>query len=580
MDRLRQMLQTIGGSVGSLGTTGRLLIAACVAVLVLTLVLVAVLTARPTMVALMPGASADRQREAAALATTMGIATGTSGGNVTVPADRKDALIGILGERGQLPDDTTVLFSNLAEKQNWMNPRAENERLAKTALQNELNRIISNFPSVAKAQVIIDVPETVGLGQAYRKPSASVSVWSKGGRSLTQPLVDAIAGMIAGSKSGLSPSDVRVIDGTSGRQFRTRPENDFSAGDYLEHVAKIEDRVQGKLLETLRYIGGVIVAVNASADVRRTTVSETKYLPEKQGTVSVQRSTSNKSLTSGTAGGGGEAGVRSNVAADVSTGGEGGTSTNDTDDVIESEVKIGSRQQNTIDPGGMPTKINVTVNVPREYVRDLIRIEKGDEKAEVTAAEIDAKFQAEQARISKDVQPLVETLAAGGGGNTGASAGGGAAPALMVQAGTVVVSMIPVALTGGGVASATGGGGGGGGGGVMGEWSGMIGPGLMKPVFLGVLAVGALGMMFMLVRKTAKPMDLPSAEEIVGVPPALEGEADIVGEADETQAAMEGIEIGDATLKTKRMLEQVGEMVKKNPADAAAMLNRWIQVEN
>jgi len=573
MDRLRQIFATIAGGVGTLGTTGRLLVAACVAVLVLTLVLVAVLTSKPTMVPLMPGAPAENQREAAAIAATMGIRTGLSGANLTVPVESKDALQGILGERGMLPDDTTVLFANLASKQNWMNSRSENQMQANLALQNELARVLASFPSVARATVIIDAPEPTGLGIAHRKPTALATVFMRSGRTLSQSMVDAIAGLVAGAKAGLSPSDVRVIDGTSGRQHRTRPEGEFAAGDYLEHVAKIEERVQEKIRGALSYIHGALVAVNASADVRKTTVNQTKYLPEKMGSVKIESRTTDKTLSSTSGSSGGEAGVRSNVAADISSGGGGGRSQNDSTNDSEFRIGLGSRQESTIDPGGMPTKINVTVNVPREYVRDLIRLEKNDDKAEVSAADIEAKFKSEQERISRDVQPLVETLAM--------SAGSGGAPA--VQAGTVVVSMIPIALPGAGLATVAGVGGSGGGasgGGALGEWSGLLGPGLIKPVFLGVLAVSALGMMLMLVRKTAKPADLPTAEEIAGVPPALEGEADIVGEADETQAAMEGIEIGDETLKTKRMLEQVGEMVKKNPADAAALLNRWIQVEN
>ncbi len=110
-----------------------------------------------------------------------GIKTDMQSGVLMVQADKRDVLLGILGEGGKLPDDTTILFSNLASKQTFMNSREMNRQLEMTALQNELGRIIANFPSVAKASVIIDVPESTGIGQAYRKPTAAVSVWSKGG---------------------------------------------------------------------------------------------------------------------------------------------------------------------------------------------------------------------------------------------------------------------------------------------------------------------------------------------------------------------------------------------------------------
>ena len=55
---------------------------------------------------------------------------------------------------------------------------------------------------------------------------------------------------------------------------------------------------------------------------------------------------------------------------------------------------------------------------------------------------------------------------------------------------------------------------------------------LFKQAVLGGLAVLAMGMMFMLVRKAGKPAVLPTAEELVGVPPALNPGSDVVGEAD------------------------------------------------
>jgi flagellar biosynthesis/type III secretory pathway M-ring protein FliF/YscJ len=107
----------------------------------------------------------------------------------------------------------------------------------------------------------------------------------------------------------------------------------------------------------------------------------------------------------------------------------------------------------------------------------------------------------------------------------------------------------------------------------------IIGGSLGRTIVVGVLALVALGMMMMLVRRSGKPLDLPTAESIVGLPPALEPNSDVVGEADESQTAMEGIELDEGELKTKKMLEQVGEFVKKSPTDASALLNRWIAIE-
>jgi flagellar biosynthesis/type III secretory pathway M-ring protein FliF/YscJ len=92
-----------------------------------------------------------------------------------------------------------------------------------------------------------------------------------------------------------------------------------------------------------------------------------------------------------------------------------------------------------------------------------------------------------------------------------------------------------------------------------------------------LLAVVALGMMIMMVRKSSRPIELPTPEELVGIPPALHADSDLVGEADESDAPMPGIELGDDEIKRAKLLEQVAEMVKQNPETAASLLSRWIE---
>jgi flagellar biosynthesis/type III secretory pathway M-ring protein FliF/YscJ len=86
-------------------------------------------------------------------------------------------------------------------------------------------------------------------------------------------------------------------------------------------------------------------------------------------------------------------------------------------------------------------------------------------------------------------------------------------------------------------------------------------------------------MMLMMVKKASKREEEPTAEELVGLPPALEGDADIVGEADEGETAMAGIEMDDSEMQSQKVLEQVGEVVQAKPAEVAKLVARWINVE-
>jgi flagellar biosynthesis/type III secretory pathway M-ring protein FliF/YscJ len=113
----------------------------------------------------------------------------------------------------------------------------------------------------------------------------------------------------------------------------------------------------------------------------------------------------------------------------------------------------------------------------------------------------------------------------------------------------------------------------------MGGLSSLMENGLVKTIGLGALAVVSLMMMLMMVKKAGKMPTMPSAQELVGIPPALEPGTDVVGEAVEGDTAMTGIEVDDDALKTGKMIEEIGTLVKSNPQTAAHVFNRWLAEE-
>jgi hypothetical protein len=141
---------------------------------------------------------------------------------------------------------------------------------------------------------------------------------------------------------------------------------------------------------------------------------------------------------------------------------------------------------------------------------------------------------------------------------------------LMLQ--SISVQMVPMDLPKLGAAQQAGLFGGGGGGGLL-----SLGGGVLDKALLGALVVVALGMMFMLVRKSGKKPNMPTAEELVGLPPELEAPSDVIGDALEGDSPLSGIEVGEDEVQSQKMLEQVADLVKDSPETAAKLLNRWIQ---
>lgn len=582
MGQFREMLATIQKHLGGLSASSKLLIASLVVIMLMSLGYVAIYSSKSKFVELLPGMPAAEQTKAAAYlrSVNMRVELGTDG-KAMVPADSQAQARAMLGENGKLSGDKSAMFELILDKQHWINSREQNERLFLAALQSQLAQDISQFKGVKSATVILDIPEPAGLGRAVKKPSGAVTVQTRDGSPLPQATVDAIASYVAGSRAGLDIDRIRVIDATTGRQRKAAADGDLSSGTYIEHAAKVEAQAHEKISDLLAYINGVIVAVTAQVDVTKVNSQTTSHLPKDKGTLQIEKRVNTEETSNSQTSPGAEAGIASNVGMDVNKGGQSGSSQKTNKEDTEFEVHTGTKTETIVDPKGMPTMIAVSVNVPRSFVVGLIQSTAPASAPRATPAngtpapsgpteqEINDKFE-------KDVKPTIEKLLKPHVRAMTVLANGVATEDAMtrVLAEAINVAMIPLDVPAPSGKAATAGILGGlasGGGGAFG-----LGSGLIDKAVLGVLALLSLGMMLMLMKKSGKPVELPSAEEIVGIPPALEGAVDLIGEADEAEAAMQGIEVNEDAMQIQQVLEQVGELVNTNPDSAAKLISRWM----
>ncbi len=562
MQQIRRSLANIQDGLGQLGPTHKLLFGSLAVIAVMTLFLVSQYAAKPTMVDLM---SQGGDPQLVGTLRSVGIQAESQDGRVLVPSGSQYAALAHLTAVGQLPNDTTILFNNLIQSQDWKASREQHRQQAVIALQNELSRVISQVRGIREATVIIDAPEAAGLGRAVRQPSASVTLFGSGAAPIPQPTVDAIASLIAGSRAGLDPSRVSVIDGSTGRPREVSNKESMATGMYLEHKQQVELYTQREIERILVYVPGAVVTVNAMVDVTRVARRAEKYLEPKNGTVSVLKSetTSEGSNTQGSRGA--EPGLRSSSTADISTGRAAtGQESEESTTKTESEVRIGSETTETVDPRGMPTYLSASVIIPQEWVEGTIKKGRAEEQADepVTQAEADAYFEAIKPTMEETILMRLQTAGEDG----------------QIREGKVSIAMAPMPSGVNGLSGAGGmmnvAGSGGGGAGLLSASS------MIETIVLGVLSLVALVMMLTLVKRAGKRPQLPTAEELVGVPPALEIAGDMVGEADESDAPMAGIEISDDEVKIEKMREQVAELIASNPDGAATLVGRWIGDED
>jgi len=350
MEQAQRVLAEIKTYLGKLSATQRLLIASTVVIAAMALFLVAQYAGGSSLEAL-PIGDGSQQSSVVRTLRAAGIRAEVGESGVMVPNGAVDRSIARLSETGNLPDDTTILFNNLIGSQDWRLSREQHRQQYIFALQNELGRVISKINGVREASVIIDAPERAGLGRASRDPTASVTVFTQGGRPLDQNTVDAVASLVAGARSGLTPARVAVIDGVTRQQRRASDDGSIAAGAYLDQQSKVEQDTRRKIESLLSYIPGVLVAVTAQVDVTRISESSKSYMKDGEGTVQVPRSESSTSTVKTNASSGAEPGVRSMQGADINQ----ATSTTrpeleQTEDTIEYDTAIGTTVRDKVDP--------------------------------------------------------------------------------------------------------------------------------------------------------------------------------------------------------------------------------------
>ncbi len=555
MKPIQRNLQSIGAQVKGLPATAKMLIFALMIILTMSLFLVAQLAGRPSMVPLPANLDADGRTAVLAHLEQSNVAYQERNGKIMVPAEQKFTVIAQLAAQNVITGDQ-INWDTIIDQDSPFLTREQNRKRWLIAKMNVLSALVGGFNGIERATVVIDRPDTQGFGRTHISPTASVTVVPRG-EGLSPAAIEAIADLVAGAQPGLKVQDVRIIDAKSGTSHAARSQDQLSASSHMEIKQVAERHVKATIEDLLAAIPGVRVAVNVMPDTREVQQRTDSYEDPKIGPLSSNRRTIESTNQSRSA----EPGIRPNTGVDISSGGISGSRLTDESSNETTDPVFPSDSQHITDHKGYALKINATILVPRSYFVTRYRSDRRDPAATPDDAELDPLVVSEAARIKAMVEPLVDTAAYPG-----------------AQPGTVVVGMIPDMVMqvlgapvgvgaprtepGGGLAAVP------------------IDGSLLKYLLLGSLALLSLLMMFLMVRKAGVQSQLPSAQEIIGVPPKLPTDlSEVVGEAEESAPAMEGVELDAEALRRKQMLGQISNMVKQNPDEVANLLRRWIRIE-
>ena len=546
MEFLRRSWRQIRDQADQLSTNARLLIFSCLIILVLALMLVLVYAGRSKYVPITMFAP-DRPAEALTHLRNAGLDVKGENGQVLVRQGQEYDALAVLQRGDLMVPDTSVAFEKLFENTGiWVSNRQFTQKVH-WAKQKVLGIIIAKTHGVRSADVLLDIPENVRFRETHKRPTAAVNVVMEGGQRLNRHLAEAIAGLVSGSVAEMQVRDVNIIDANIGLQVSVGEEA-FGAAESLELLQQRNRYHRDMIVDMLAYIAGVIVTVNVQIDsvgsetVRETTYDKNQPLLREE---TLSRNLRNQQDT-------GEPGTRANTGANIP--GSTGPGTTESEESQSTEFIDPLVTKATVKQmvGQTTDQINVSVSVPRTYVMMLLtefaaKKSKGDGGDGAAKVEWNEEFvQTEIAKIENKVLPIINTK-----GNKG-----------LVSVDWYYDGPMKIAEAGSLVGA-----------------KGLFGSPWIQPAGLFLLALTAVGIMLTMARKAMKQPPLPTAEELAGIPPTLPGDEDLVGEVDESEPPMSGVEVGEENIRTRTITGQISEMVKSNPQEAAQLFSKWVAPE-
>jgi len=290
-----------------------------------------------------------------------------NGTTILVPAKKVyDLRLKVAGEGSlkgsgigyEIFDQVKVGQTDFVQKVNYMR-----------ALQGELARTISQFPSVDSARVHLVMPHRSLFIEEQLKPSASVVLKLKdAGQKVDAKEVQAILNMLVMSVEGLDKKKVSITD-SAGKALYF-PEEEPVPGlskTQLDYIGRVQQNLERRIEEMLIPVAGagkVIAKVNVDMDFSQKTIRRELYDPQNSVVRSEQRSEETQK---------GKANLEAGTP-DVNFRGDGITGSVSTQDGTRetrtTNYEINKEEQNIVSNVGDIQRLTVAVIVDGTYTRN------------------------------------------------------------------------------------------------------------------------------------------------------------------------------------------------------------------
>lgn len=218
----------------------------------------------------------------------------SSGNIISVPAEKVSELRLELATAG-LPQGSGVGFE-IFDNKTLGATEFEQQLNYRRALQGELARTINGLDEIQSSRVHIALPKDSLFSDQQKKPTASVTLRLKSGKTLRPAQIEGIVHLVASSIEGMNPEDVMIVDSKGTMLSAAQHESKLSklTSSQIDFQRNAEKELAGRIQSMLENVvgkGKAVVRVSAELDFRVMEKTEESYDAEAPVVRSVQRNT-------------------------------------------------------------------------------------------------------------------------------------------------------------------------------------------------------------------------------------------------------------------------------------------------
>ncbi len=549
MDMIREQLARLQSQLAGLTASQKMLAAALVAVMALTVLWWADKAAQPSMLPVLDQALvAEEIGPIRSALSAAGIPFEVQGDRVMVPAGRQLEAISVMGMGNALPRNPSAAFERMVEKMSAWDSSLKTDEYLREAKRRYLCEIITGFPGVSQADVVLGMSTRRRIGK-QDAPTAAIALSTRDGRKTAdREMIEGAVNIVCGLVPGLERSAVKVtVNGF--RQDVADPDGHMAAAnDLFEQRARLEQHYEQKIYNQLDFIPQLVASVTVEIDNTRREMRSHRVDPD-QVVAAPRSETSQLSESKSTS-------APTEPGAIPNTGGSlwdemygGGESTSSETTEVDNYVDHSRTEEHSFTPAGTPKVVSAAVRVPWSYVAaEWKRLNPGVEE-EPTPDQLTEVEQRVLDTVRADIVACTNMADPSGiSVNTYADAAGPAAgeAATEVAGFTLPGGIEPLALL------TTHG----------------------KSIVLTLLAAGAVFAVLRMVSKSGPTVttEIPDLHNALAT---LRGEM-AIGEVGEEATIMDAQDADPETIEAKQMVEQVQQLVGDNPEAAANLVRRWL----